>query len=238
MSRSAVTFDFGQTLTELDCPFLRARLAEIDVEADASRLQAAQSEAWRQYDLHCGGPRGSHPWKVLMSSLLSEGGVDPSKVDEAVEWLWTQQPECNLWRKPITGMIDLVRRIKAGGTQVAVISNSEGRLVKLAEELGWQDDFEVIADSDRLGFAKPGPQIFRWTSEAIGVAPERLIHIGDSWAADVEGILAIGGRAIWFAGATVAPKRPVEAQEGPRLRFTHSAAELEEALRSWQVSIA
>lgn len=238
MSSCAVTFDFGQTLTELDCPFLSARLSEIDVESDASRLLAALPEAWRQYDLNCGGPSGSHPWKVLMHSLLTEGGVDPAKVDDSVEWLWTEQPKRNLWRRPIAGMIELVRRIRAAGTQVAVISNSEGRLAQLAEELGWQDDFEVIADSGRLGFAKPGPQIFRWTGEALGVAPENLIHIGDSWAADVEGILAVGGRAIWFAGATVAPSCPKGAKTGPRLRLTHSAAELEEALRAWQVPIA
>jgi putative hydrolase of the HAD superfamily len=238
VSHLAVTFDFGQTLTELDCPFLQSRLTEIDVEADASRLQAALPEAWHQYDLHCGGPSGSHPWKVLMTCLLSEAGVEASKVEEAVQWLWSEQPKRNLWRKPIAGMIELVRRIKAGGTQVAVISNSEGRLAQLAEELGWQDEFEVIADSGVLGFAKPGPQIFQWTSEAIGVPPENLIHIGDSWAADVEGILAVGGRGIWFAGATVPPRRPPEAKEGPRLRFTHNAAELEEALRSWEVSIA
>lgn len=237
MSTTAVTFDFGQTLTELDCEFLRARLRERDVQAESGRLRAALPEAWRQYDAHCRGPEGGHPWKVLMQALLREAGVEPAAIDSAVEWLWTEQPQCNLWRKPIPGMIEVVRKVAAGGTRVAVISNSEGRLAQLAEELGWDLDFEVIADSGLLGFAKPGARIFEWTGEAIGVAPTEFIHIGDSWAADVEGILGVGGRAIWFAGATIAPLLPAGAQEGPKVRFTRSAAELEEALRAWQVPL-
>jgi putative hydrolase of the HAD superfamily len=172
-----------------------------------------------------------------MHSLLSSAGVKSSQIEDLVQWLWTEQPKVNLWRKPIAGMIALVRKIRAGGTPVVVISNSEGRLAQLALELGWQDDFDLIADSGVLGFAKPGAQIFEWTAEAIGVRPDQIIHIGDSWAADVEGILGVGGRALWFAGATVPPTRPVSAAEGPKVRFTHCAAELEAALIAWQVPL-
>lgn len=230
----AVTFDFGQTLTELDCEFLCRRLQERGVELDVQRVAAAQPEAWRLYDAQS-GRSGGHPWKPFMRALLQGAGVGDRRLEECVEWLWSEQPKQNLWRKPIDGMIELVRRVAASGTTVAVISNSEGRLAQLAEELGWEDDFAVIADSGLLGFAKPGARIFEWTAEAVGVAPGEIIHIGDSWAADVEGILALGGRAIWFGGATVPPNLPSGAQEGPRLRFTRNAAEVEEALRAWQV---
>jgi putative hydrolase of the HAD superfamily len=233
----AVTFDFGQTLTELDADFLATRMAERGVAIEADRVRAAQPEAWRLYDAHCSGPEGGHPWKILMTAILRGAGAPTDRIEESVDWLWTEQLEQNLWRKPIDGMIELVRRVAAGGTTVAVISNSEGRLAHLAEQLGWQDDFAVIADSGLLGFAKPGARIFEWTAEAIGTTPAELIHIGDSWAADVEGILALGGRAVWFGGATVPPLLPEGAEEGPRLRFTRSAAELEEALRAWQVPV-
>lgn len=237
MSEVAVTFDFGQTLTELDCEFLAMRLAEKDVSADAARLREALPHAWREYDRHCGGPSGSHPWRLLMRCLLQEAGIELSQIEPAVQWLWTEQPKVNLWRKPIPGMIELVRKVKSAGTRVAVISNSEGKLAELAELLGWQDDFEIIADSGRLGFSKPGPEIFEWTSKAIEVPLANIIHIGDSWAADVEGILAVGGRAIWFAGASATPSKPQTAVIGPKLQFTHSAAELEEALATWQIPL-
>ncbi len=238
MKSSVVSFDFGQTLTELDCELLGDRLAERGLQVEAARLEAGLQEAWREYDLHCRGPEGAHPWRVLMRSLLAQAGVSGLALEESVEWLWGEQPKVNLWRKPIAGMIEVVRKIRSAGTRVVVISNSEGRLAQLASELGWQEEFEVIADSGLLGFAKPGAKIFEWTAEAVGVSPEEIIHVGDSWAADVEGILGVGGRAIWFAGATVAPALPPGATEGSRLRFTRNARELEEALRAWQVPLS
>lgn len=237
MRPGAVTFDFGQTLTELDCDLLCERLAEKGISARPERLRAAMPGAWRLYDRACAGTAGAHPWHLLMKTILQEGGVRPTEIDAAVDWLWSEQPVQNLWRKPIPGMIDIVRKISSGGTKVAVISNSEGRLAELASELGWQDDFELIADSGRLGFQKPGAQIFQWTATALGVAPADFVHVGDSWAADVQGMLALGGRAIWFGGATMAPSPPADAEEGPRLRLCRSPTEVEAALRSFEVPL-
>src|SRR5690606_32002677 len=123
-------------------------------------LEAALPEAWRAYDAACA--THSHPWHLLMRTILERGGVQlgTSMRDALVQWLWEEQPRLNLWRKPIAGMIELVRELAASGTTVAVISNSEGRLRQLAEELRWQDDFACIADSGLLGFAKPDPRIF------------------------------------------------------------------------------
>ena len=236
MSEIAVTFDFGQTLTELDCDFLARRLAQRDIEVRPDALLAALPDAWRAYDVaSAAGTEGGHPWHLLMHKLLQGAAVDSALVPSTVEWLWNEQPKCNLWRKPIPGMIEVVRKIAQGGTKVAVISNSEGKLAQLAEEMGWQSDFEIIADSGRLGFAKPGPKIFQWTSRALGIAPENFIHVGDSWAADVEGVLGVGGRALWFAGASTPPPLPTGATDSPRVRVCHSASDVERALRAWRL---
>jgi FMN phosphatase YigB (HAD superfamily) len=81
---------------------------------------------------------------------------------------------------------------------VGVISNSEGRLAELIAELGWAGDFDVVADSGRLRMEKPELLIFLWTAERLGVPPERIVHVGDSWEADVEGAYSAGMRAVWF----------------------------------------
>lgn len=138
-----------------------------------------------------------HPWKALMHSLLAGAGIaDPA---DLVEWLWSEQPAKNLWRKPIQPMVDLARELAARGALVGVLSNSEGRLAELLAEIGIADAFATIVDSGRIGMEKPDPRIFAHTLAALGApAGAQPIHIGDLWNADIGGALGAGWRAIWY----------------------------------------
>lgn len=197
MSGTVVTFDAGQTLVELDVAFLSQRLAERGVVVASTDLSAALPRAWEVHDeLILAGV--GHPWRGLMSALLATAGMDSGACASLVEWLWTEQPARNLWRQPIHGMVALARELKARGARVAVLSNSEGGLAGLLEEVGLADAFEVIVDSGRLGFHKPDPRIFAHTLEALGVPGATPIHIGDSWAADIAGARNVGWRAMWY----------------------------------------
>jgi putative hydrolase of the HAD superfamily len=194
---SAVTFDFGQTLAELDHEFLARRLGEQGVQLDLSAVRAATNDAWAHY-----GSRKSaghaDAWRSMMALLLERGGVPSERIAPLTTWLWDEQPRENLWRKPIPGMIELVRELREQGITVGVISNSEGRLAELIAQLGWQGTFDVVIDSGKLGVDKPHPRIFELASSALSVKPSELIHVGDSWEADVEGALGVSARAVWF----------------------------------------
>lgn len=226
----AVSFDFGQTLVELDTELLASRLAERGIAASPERLEAAIDASWRAYNDAIHGGFGGHPWKILMRSLLSMAAVEPSALEEAVDWLWTEQPRKNLWRRRIPGMIELVADLRRAAVPVAVLSNSEGRLAELTDELGWTAHFVAIADSGRLGVEKPGREIFAWTAERLGVPLSRVVHVGDSLAADVDGALAAGMRAVWFKGdrGRVARLRPAE-----RVVVCDGPDELRRALRAF-----
>jgi putative hydrolase of the HAD superfamily len=222
----AVTFDFGQTLCELDTAMLSRRLAERGLHVPAERLEASVLEAWSAYDTAIHAGHGGHPWKILMVRLLALAGAQGPGAAEAVDWLWTEQPVKNLWRRPIPGMIELVRDLAGAGVKVGVVSNSEGRLAELAAEIGWGDDFPVVADSGKLGIEKPDPGIFAWAAERLGVSPDRVVHVGDSYAADVEGALRAGMRAVWFRGR---PGRTLP----PGVRLAGTAAEVGAAVAAF-----
>jgi len=224
----AVSFDFGQTLCELDSAMLARRLAERGIVALPDRLEAGVTPAWRAYDAAIAAGLGGHPWKTFMEHLLESAGVTAPALGEAVDWLWSEQPRQNLWRRPIAGMIELCRELRAAGTKVGVISNSEGRLAELIAEIGWADDFAVVADSGRLGMEKPDPAIFRWGAERLGVPLERIIHVGDSWGADVDGAERAGMRVVWFRARI---PRPVS----PEVRLADDAAGVRAALAEWGV---
>lgn len=196
----AVTFDFGQTLAELDLEFLAARLAERGARLSPARAQGESAAAWAAYGAAKRQGLVAHDaWCTFMRTLLERSKVDPpERAAELAEWLWTEQPARNLWRKPIAGMFELVRELHAAHVPLGVVSNSEGKLSELCTELGLRECFAAFADSGVLGVEKPEPAIFQWAAERLGVPCSALIHVGDAWDADIVGAQRVGARAIWF----------------------------------------
>jgi HAD superfamily hydrolase (TIGR01549 family) len=227
MKAIAVTFDFGQTLADLDTAMLSRRAAERGVTVDANAIAASVPIAWAEYDAAIRKGFGGHPWKFLMRTLLAESQVAPADAASLTDWLWDEQPKQNLWRLPIPGMFELARELHRKHVTIGVISNSEGKLAELVRELGLDDALTMIVDSGVFGVTKPDPRIFLFATDQLGVEPADVIHIGDSYEADVKGALNVGMRAIWFRGK----------QDEPRVRATHDAASTRAALIDLGVAI-
>lgn len=226
-SATVVSFDIGQTLVDLDLDFLVQRLAGRGISVDKAALAASAPAAWRTYDERTEGG-ASHPWKAFMQALLVGAGVPGP--DPHVDWLYTQQATHNLWRKPIAPMVKLVEDLRAEGVTIAALSNSEGHLAELLAEIGMAPLFHTIIDSERVGVAKPDPKIFAITLEQLGIAtPDVVVHVGDSWAADVEGALAARWNAIWYRS------RSGKARHDPRVPIVTDAAETRAALATFGV---
>ena len=167
-----------------------------------------------------------------MTRLLEHAVVPPGRalIDDLVNWLWTEQPTKNLWRRPVPGMFELARDLAAAAVPIAIVSNSEGRLAELVAEIEPDARFSVIADSGKLGFEKPDPRIFHFAAERIGVEARDLLHVGDAWETDVRGALDVGARAVWFA--------PTETRSLPEgVIISRSADELRKLLRDWGAQI-
>ncbi len=222
----SVTFDFGQTLCELDTAMLARRLGERGLDVSEAALDLGVMPAWRAYDAAILAGLGGHPWKLLMDRLLDLAGVVEASRGPTVDWLWDEQPRNNLWRRPIDGMVEVVRDLRAAGVKLGVVSNSEGRLAELIAETPFAGMFSVVADSGRLGFEKPGTRIFQWTADGLGVKREDIVHVGDSYPADVKGALDAGLHALWFQ-----PR--MEADLPERGKKATNALEVRSALRSW-----
>ena len=227
---TAVTFDFGQVLGELDTAFLVKKLRERGHDGSPEALDRATPKGWIAYGeaLRSGG-HGAGAWKTFLATVLVEGGAAAAATPETLDFLFDDQRPRNLWRRPVPGMIELARSLRRAGLKVGVVSNSEGALAELIASLGWTDDFDCVADSGVLGLEKPRPEIFHWAAERLGAAARDLVHIGDSYAADVEGALGVGARAIWFAQAD---GRPLDAARG---RVARDADETKAALLAFGI---
>lgn len=229
MTILAVTFDAGQTLVELDPEMLAARLGERGVIVAPAVIDAAGPVAWRHHEQQVAGG-AVHPWKQLVTAWLAEAGVAVAAIPGLVDWLWDEQPTRNLWRRAVAGMREVVEELHQAGLPLAVLSNSEGKLAELLVELDWARYFVAIADSGKLGVAKPDPAIFAWTVAQLGVPAASVVHIGDSLAADVDGALAAGLRAVWFHPAA----HPLPDRDTERVAVARDAAELRRALARWR----
>ncbi|HSL70980.1 MAG TPA: HAD family hydrolase [Longimicrobiales bacterium] len=87
-------------------------------------------------------------------------------------------------------------RLTTAGYRLAVISNWQCGLAHFCTELGIAQYFEHVVSSAEVGCAKPSREIFELACQRLGVAPDRVLHVGDTPADDLEGAHAAGMRAV------------------------------------------
>jgi HAD superfamily hydrolase (TIGR01509 family) len=91
---------------------------------------------------------------------------------------------------------ETLARLRAAGYRLAVISNWQCGLGHFCFDLGLSDFFDEIVASAEVGYDKPSAEIFLETCTRLGVAPHRVLHIGDTPLDDVEGAARAGIRAV------------------------------------------
>ncbi|MFE0194055.1 HAD family hydrolase [Streptomyces sp. NPDC059008] len=108
----------------------------------------------------------------------------------------------------------------------AVLSNSSSanQERKLAA-LGIRARFEAVLCADELGHAKPAPEAFTGACEALGLAPEEVVYVGDRLDIDALGARDAGLTAVWLDRTDSGEELP------PGIRRIASLAELPELLR-------
>lgn len=132
-------------------------------------------------------------WGAFMATLVQIAtGVDDEQAATCARLLWREHRRFNLWRKVPDGLVAAVTELRARGVPVAVVSNSEGQLQTLFDNLGLSGAFDLVVDSHHVGVEKPDPRIFHPVVERFGVAATTVLHLGDTWATDVVGARAAG----------------------------------------------
>jgi len=84
--------------------------------------------------------------------------------------------------------------------KLGIVSNFSHALPWICDELGITKKIDFITYSDDVGVEKPEPQIFYDALEKAGVNPGEVIHVGDSYAADVIGARSVGITPILIIG--------------------------------------
>ncbi len=106
------------------------------------------------------------------------------------------------WDQILPGTCDALQRI-GRDYAIAIISNSDGKIVDVLRRCGIADCFRCITDSGIVGSEKPHPEIFQSALRKMEAQPEESLYVGDVYSIDFVGARNVGMEAVLFdvAGA-------------------------------------
>ncbi len=107
--------------------------------------------------------------------------------------------------------------LRAAGFRMGVISNFVWGGPELFHALELAGHFDSLTVSARVGFQKPNEGIFKHALDSLGVTPDRALHIGDSYRADVVGARRMGIEAVLIERGDADIARVRDKHEDPGL---------------------
>lgn len=83
---------------------------------------------------------------------------------------------------------------------LVLVSNFYGNIHAVLHSYGIQNYFKDVIESAVVGVRKPDQQIFLFGVEALGLYPEEVLVVGDSYEKDIVPASTLGCRTIWLKG--------------------------------------
>jgi len=163
----AVTLDAFGTLLELRDPI--GNLERLLPGFDRSSIEGAFEREAEFYAAHSLEARDAASLTKLREACAAVfnaalgSSLKPSEYTDALEFAW------------IDGAVDAVRKLRARGLAVAVVSNWDISLHDHAAEL----DAPVFTSAE-AGARKPDPAVFALALQRLGVSARRALHVGDT----------------------------------------------------------
>ena len=191
----AVLFDAVGTLFSLNGTVgehygLVAR--EVGLDLDPQKLDPAFISAWKKMPARgaIDGPREDDDkgwWRDLVDRIFDDVAPSVGELDRDnfFEITYEHFAQAGVW-KIFPEVRDVLEEL-APRYQLAVVSNFDGRLRMILEQLGISKFFSFVFVSSEIGADKPDPEIFRRALQFMKVPAEDVLHVGDDperdWAA-------------------------------------------------------
>jgi len=195
----AVSLDVGGVLVVPDHGALAGALVAAGIGHDRSRFGVGHYLAMAAMDRAASLPEDftDYLWGFLAAVEVPEGDrvVAHQKLTDVLR--------TPIWCQPVPASRAGVQALADARVRLAVTSNSDGTIADHLRRHEWVQvgegpgvAVEVVTDSGVVGVGKPDRRVFQATIDALGLAPERILHIGDSVHYDVEGAAAVGMQTV------------------------------------------
>jgi putative hydrolase of the HAD superfamily len=210
----AVILDVGGVLLVPHFESVAVAFEPLGVPFDAEAAERAHYAGIRAMD--SAGEEEREARAAYLVAYADAAGV-PADQRESVlhrmRKIWSG-PTIDLWRQPVRGSVDGLRRLAERGLRLGIVSNADGtieeqlrrgQICQVGEGLGVP--VLAIIDSHLVGVEKPAAEIFRHALEPLGVEPARAVYVGDTVRYDVRGARAAGLRPVHFDPYDLCPER-------------------------------
>jgi putative hydrolase of the HAD superfamily len=198
----AVFFDAGNTLVRMNYAVIGQALARHGVAADVAALQQAEWRARVRLDAAMAssgtvGTEAPATGDLYLELILDElGARQPAVVAALAAWRRAYNPPVGIWNVADPEAEPALRVARGAGLRTAVISNSNGSVRSILDDLGLGSHLDFVIDSSEVGVEKPDARIFRLALERAGVEPAAAAYVGDLYSVDVRGARGAGLRAV------------------------------------------
>lgn len=202
-----VFLDAGNTLVSIDFAWVAAELSARGVVCGPEQVRRAEAAARPAISRRLAEGRsteGRDSFALYLTAILAglpaaaplPGRATDALVDELVGVLRVPGQTPRLWSWVLPRVREGLTALRAAGLDLIVVSNSDGSVERGITEQGLREYFSAVVDSHVVGAEKPDPAIFHHALELAGAAPERTLHVGDMYSADVVGARAAGVHAL------------------------------------------
>src|SRR2546426_8743995 len=192
----ALFFDAGNTLLRMNYPAIALHLRGRGHAAAADAIEEAELRARVRLDADLArgvSTEGRAAQDSYLAYLLEGIGItDPAEVEAATVFRQSYNAPAGLFDRGFPEAQSTIRRVKAAGLVLGVISNSNGNAHALLEQAGLSGDLDFIIDSAVVGVEKPDPRIFELAVRQAGGARHEAGHRGDLYPVGVLGARAAG----------------------------------------------
>lgn len=168
---------------------------DVGLTLDPAAVDRAFAAAWKQMPQRetTREPREDDDkgwWRDLVNRVMDAVAPETHELDRDAffEAAYGHFAEAGVWElfpEVFETIEELRPRFRLG-----VISNFDGRLRMILEQLGISKYFNPLVISSEVGADKPDPFIFERACELAGVAPNEALHVGDDRRGDWEGAAA------------------------------------------------
>lgn len=115
------------------------------------------------------------------------------KQREIAKYCYESARECIEEARPVLEMLQ--KRFP-----MVIVSNFYGNLNSVLKDFDLSKYFTNVIESAVVGVRKPDEKIFKLGVEALGVAANAVLVIGDSYTKDIEPAMAVGCKTAWLKG--------------------------------------
>jgi putative hydrolase of the HAD superfamily len=157
---------------------------EIGLKLDSRQLDRAFNTAWNAMPRRepVDGPREDDDkdwWRELVDLVLNEVAPSLNELDRDnfFEIAYEHFAEAGVWEL-YPEVLEVLEKFSPR-FQLAVVSNFDGRLRMILEQLGVSKFFKHVFLSSEIGADKPDSEIFRRALNVIRLEPREVLHVGD-----------------------------------------------------------